>query len=174
MTMGCKPVPGTNREGSGLVTDHGFEMMRSKGYSLVETLIVIVLVSIIAGIGYPRLRTALVKSDVRSARTTMITLYQKTKAAAMESSRPTTLHFNGTSAWITAIPRLMPGMGIRDTIGPVENLYTRYGVAVSATPVANLVVNPRGWGTSGWTTVFVSRAGYTDSMVVSAFGRVQK
>jgi hypothetical protein len=42
------------------------------------------------------------------------------------------------------------------------------------TPAAQITVDPRGFGSLTVTTVWVTRSGVSDSMVVSGFGRLIK
>lgn len=145
------------------------------GFTLVETLIVIVMAGILTMMGWPRLRDAKIRSDVRSSRSHVVALYARARSEAIETRRTTTLHFSGTSAWVTASPRLATtGSGTIDTIGAVDNLFVTYGVNVAAAPVTQVTVDPRGLGTSAATTITLSRAGVTDSVAISLFGRVQR
>ena len=149
--------------------------MRSNGFSLVEMMVALVVAGLIVLIGWPRFRETLVKSDVRSARGTVLAAYARARAAAIQSGRSITLQFSGTSAWVTGTPRLTPRAGsTSDTVGAVEDLSRRYGVTVSAAPVSALTIDPRGFTSAALTTVYVSRAGFTDSVVISGFGRVLK
>jgi len=144
------------------------------GFTLIEAVIVFVMVGILTAIAYPRLTGGVARNSVRSARGHIISLYSKTRAAAIETSRATTLNFTAGTAWITASPRLNAGAGTVDTIGQVENLTGQYGVTVTFAPAGQLTVDPRGFGSATLTTVRVTRGGFTDSMVVSGFGRVIK
>lgn len=145
------------------------------GFSLVEMLIVIVVVGLVTLSGWPRLRDAKIRSDVRSARGQVIGLYARARASAVETGRQTTLRFSGTSAWITATPRLAALAGsTADTVGDVSNLFTTYGVGVAAAPSTTITVDPRGVGTSSATTIRLTRAGIVDSIRFSAYGKVQK
>lgn len=148
---------------------------RRRGFSLIEMLIVIVVVGLVTLSGWPRLRDAKIRSDVRSARGQVIGLYAKARASAVETGRQTTLRFSGTSAWITATPRLTALAGSTvDTLGGVSNLFTTYGVGVAAAPSTTVTVDPRGIGTSATTTIRLTRAGIVDSIQISAYGKVQK
>jgi type II secretory pathway pseudopilin PulG len=138
---------------------------------MVEAVIVIVMMGIVLAIGYPSLNRARVKSDVRSARTNAVGLYYQARASALMTGRFTTLTFSGNQAVITATPRLS-GVGTADTIGNVENLGLLYRVTVSASPSNALTVDPRGLGSSAATTVYFTRNGQQDSMMVTGFGRV--
>lgn len=144
------------------------------GFALIEAVTVFVLIGIITAYAYPRLAGGSDRNNVRGARGHIISLYAKARAAAIETNRATTLNFSANTAWITAAPRLAAGAGTVDTIGEVENLNTRYAVTVTWSPSAQLTIDPRGFGSSTLTTVWVTRSGFTDSMVVSGFGRVIK
>ena len=141
------------------------------GFTLIETLVVIVMISIILTIGFPSLNRARVKSDIRSARNQAVALYYTARSSAVMTGRVTTLTFNGNRAVITATPRLSGG-STADTIGNVEDLGVIYGVTVSATPGNALTVDPRGLGSSVATTVYFTRNGQQDSMLVTGYGRV--
>lgn len=142
------------------------------GFSLIEILMVIVLIGIMAGMGFPTMRDALVKSDVKSARSQAMLLYAQGRASAQESGRAITLNFAGNTALLTGTPRLLAGAGTIDTIAGPTNLLTTYKVTVTGNPSTALTIDPRGFGTSAGTTITFSRAGYSDSIVVSNFGRI--
>ncbi len=140
-----------------------------RGFSLIEMLLVVVLIGIVTAIGLPRLRDAKVRSDVRSARVVLVSLYSQARAAAVQTSRTTTLNVSGTSAWITANS---PAGGTLDTIGTVRNLSQGYGVALAATP-NQVTIDPLGFGRLG-TTIVLSNAGIVDSIMITGFGRIQR
>ena len=144
------------------------------GFTLIEAVIVFVLIGIITAYAYPRLVGGTVRNNVRAARGHLISLYSKARAAAIETNRPTTLNFTANRAFITASPRFAAGVGTVDTIGAVDNLTTRYGVTLTWNPAAQIAIDPRGFGSLTVTTVWATRGGVTDSMVVSGFGRVIK
>ena len=150
-------------------------MTKTRGFSLIEMLLTLVVVGLISLIGWPRLHRTIQKSDVRSARTTVAAVFVQARAAAIQGSRTVTLQFSSTNVWATGTPRLTPAVGsTADTVGQVQNLYQRYGVAVSASPGPSLTIDPRGFTSTTSTTVMVSKAGHTDSLVVSGFGRLQQ
>jgi prepilin-type N-terminal cleavage/methylation domain-containing protein len=148
---------------------------RRKGFTLIETLLVIVIISILVLISYPKVSSAMVKTNVRSARTTLANMFAKARAAATQTNRKTRLKFSGNRVWIVASPRALPGVGTVDTIGPVENLNTLYGVTVT-TPVDSVNFDPRGLagGFGATSTLKVAKSGHTDSIVVNGLGRVVK
>jgi prepilin-type N-terminal cleavage/methylation domain-containing protein len=141
------------------------------GFTLIEILVVVVIIGIIVGIGFPSLNRAKVKSDVRSARSQAVALYYQARSTAFVTGRLTTLTFTGNQAVITATPRLS-GVGTADTIGNVQDLGQLYGVAVTVSPGNAVAVDPRGLGNSVPTTIYFTRSGQQDSMLVTGFGRV--
>ena len=153
---------------------HGGPVPRASraGFTLIEILIVVVLIGIMTGIGFPKMRDALVKSDVKSARSQAMLLYAQGRASAQESGRAVTLNFAGNTVLLTGTPRLLAGAGTVDTIAGPINLVTTYKVTVTGNPSTALTIDPRGFGSSAGTTIKFTRAGYSDSIVVSNFGRI--
>lgn len=146
------------------------------GFTLIETLIVLGVVGVLFAIGFPTIRTAMIKANVRSARSSVITLYNQSRARAIREGRSVTLRFTSTSAWATASPRRSGGAGDCDTVGTTRQLANAYGVTVTATP-DSFRIDPRGLGiqpsTSG-TTILLARSGAQDSVLISGYGRVSK
>jgi len=143
----------------------------SAGFTLVELMVVIIMIGLVSLLSAPKMRDALARANVRSARSNSIALYQRARASAIESGRVTTLRFTGNVALVTAGPRLT-GSGTLDTIGNPQNMFQLYQVSVTAG--GPLTIDPRGLGTSAATTIYLRRAGFTDSFVVTGFGRLVK
>lgn len=154
----------------------GFSTVRSRsGFSLIEMLLVVVLIGIMLAIGLPRLRETKIRSDVHSARVTLVSLYAQARAAAVQTSRTTTLNVGTTRAWVTATPRISYLAGsTTDTIGTVREFLQTYGVTLSAAPVNQLRVDPRGFGSSSATTITLTNSGIVDSITITAFGRIER
>src|SRR2546426_205672 len=76
--------------------------MSRKGFSLIEMITVLVLIGIIAAIGFPRLRDALEKQNVRSAKALIATLAATARGAAIQRGCAATLNMTVDSAWVTA------------------------------------------------------------------------
>lgn len=150
-------------------------MTRRSGFTLIETLMAIVIVALLVLIGFPKVSSAMIKTNVRGARTTLANMFTKARTVATQTNRKTRLKFNGNQVWIVASPRLLPGAGTVDTIGPVENLNTLYGVTVTS-PVDSVTFDPRGLaaGFGASSTLKVAKSGHTDSIVVDGLGRVVK
>ncbi len=135
------------------------------GFTLSEMLIVIVVMGGLMLLALPRFRAVVQQSDVRGARTKVVTLYNQARTAAMTTNRPTAVRFSGNTAVITAT---LPGGGL-DTLGGVEDLHREYGVTVSSPAV--LAVDPRGFGRGGG-TIELMRGPYADTVLISGFGKV--
>ncbi|MGH7580894.1 MAG: GspH/FimT family pseudopilin [Gemmatimonadales bacterium] len=154
--------------------------MRSRvGFTLVEAVIVVVLLGLMVLIGFPRISSAMVQSDLRSARTTMVNLVATARTAAVQSNRRTWIKFEGNTAHVLARPRMMPGGGgavdPADTVGVVQDLAVQYKVAV--TPgLDSIQFDPRGFGTDlgGSTSIVVSRDGHSSTITIDGLGRVRK
>ncbi len=150
-------------------------MKRRDGFTLVETLIVVVLLGLIALVAYPKMSSAMLRNDVRSARTALVNLVAKARAGATQGNRATWIKFEGNSAYVLARPRRLPGAGDADTLGAVEDLAEAYGVALAAT-VDSIQFDPRGIGTGfgSSATILVSHGSYSDAITVDALGRITK
>lgn len=148
--------------------------MNKRGFSLTEALVVMVVAGILGLLGFPTLASAMNRRMAWNARAVAIGMYSRARSNAMETGRSTTLTWTGNVAVITAGPRLLPGVGTVDTIGKPEDFGLQYGVVVTGTPGAALSIDPRGLGTSASTTVFFSRNGVRDSVMVTGYGRVVK
>ena len=151
-------------------------MRRRDGFTLVETLIVIVLLGLIVLIGFPKLSSAMVQSDLRSARTTMINMVATARAASVQSNRITWIKIEGSSVYVGATPRLVPlALSTADTVGSVQDLADLYGVAVVA-GVDSIQFDPRGFGMGfGTDASFVlSRGDHSSTITIDGLGRVRK
>src|SRR3989442_10870426 len=79
--------------------------MRTRGFTFIEVLIVMVLIGIIAALGIPRIRDAIQKNNVRSARAAIGTLVAKARGAAVQRGCKSAIHFTAGAAgenWGTA------------------------------------------------------------------------
>src|SRR3989442_15182596 len=72
--------------------------MRTRGFTFIEVLIVMVLIGIIAALGIPRIRDAIQKNNVRSARAAIGTLVAKARGAAVQRGCKSAIHFTAGGA----------------------------------------------------------------------------
>jgi prepilin-type N-terminal cleavage/methylation domain-containing protein len=150
---------------------------RRVGFTLIEIMIVVVIFGIMVIVAYPKASSALVKNDVRSARTTLANTFSKARAVAMQGSRTGRVEFNGNNVLVTASPRVVAVAGSdRDTVGGVQNLNSVYHVTLSSS-VASIAYDPRGFVTSGLSQplkFYLTRSGKRDSLTLDYLGRVTK
>jgi prepilin-type N-terminal cleavage/methylation domain-containing protein len=149
---------------------------RRHGFTLIEMLMVIVIISLTMLMALPRFRAAVNRSNMLSARAKVMASFSAARAAAAGSGRVTTLHVAGNQVWVTGAGRFKLPIGANtiDTIVLPKNLNTMYGV--TATPSAGtVVVGQNGLGNSGGTTnIVLSHGNLSDTVKISQYGRVQK
>jgi prepilin-type N-terminal cleavage/methylation domain-containing protein len=154
-------------------------MARRTGFTLVETMLAVVIVSIMSLIAFPKVRSSMIKSDLRGARTRIVNMLSTARVTAAQGNRSTWLKFNGNTAVVTASPRrkLPIGANTQDTIGTTVNLSTVYGTTVSLSGGNTQVAyDPRGVasGFGASVTISLARSGYSQTVVVDMLGRVTK
>jgi prepilin-type N-terminal cleavage/methylation domain-containing protein len=149
---------------------------RRDGFTLVETLIVVVLLGLIVLIGFPKISSAMVQNDVRGARTTVVNMMAKARAAAVQSNRVTWIKIEGTSVYVGATPRLVSdGVSTADTVGAVQDLADVYGVALAGED--SIQFDPRGFGTgfgADPVDIVLSRGDHSSTITIDGLGRVIK
>ena len=148
--------------------------MRKSGFTFIEVMIVMIIIGLIAALGIPRIRDAIEKQNVRSARAAYSTLVAKARAAAVErgcrSALFTTSGSNGR-AWVTACR--VTGAG-RDTLGGIDPIAARYGITVTAGK-DSVTFDPRGIAIERVRTVIHFQSGnIRDSVVVNSLGKVTR
>src|SRR5947208_16440847 len=107
--------------------------MRTRGFTFIEVLIVMVLIGIIAALGMPRTRDAIQKTNVHAARAALGTLVAKARGAAVQRGCKSAIHFtsgSGGTVWITACK--VSNSALTDTLGGIEQLAARYSVTLTA------------------------------------------
>lgn len=159
------------------MTSHKKEdSVRSRsGFTLIEALIVVVILGLIVLLGYPKVGAAMAKTDLRSARTTVINLVATARAASVQTNRRTWIKFEGNKAYVLARPRQKPPLvgNEVDTVGTVQNLSAQYKVTV-APALDSIQFDPRGFGVSLADTITLSRNSHTETVTLDGLGRVIK
>ena len=146
-----------------------------QGFTLIETLLVILILGVVVLIGFPRMSAGMTSAGVRGARTTLINMLAKARSAATQTNRIALVKIQGNNAFVLLRPRLLPGAGDADTLGAVARLGEGYGVTVTAT-IDSVRFDPRGMGTGfgTGTTFLVSRNGSSETIRIDGLGRVTK
>jgi Tfp pilus assembly protein FimT len=155
--------------------------MSRSGFTTIEMIIVVILIGLITMIGFPRMRAALQKSNVRSTRVALAGLTSIARAAAVQRGCRAAVHFRtGASgvgrSWVTACPRTKAGAGTVDTLGGVEQLATRYSVTLTTTR-DSVQFNPRGLNMDFLQTVVRVQGAIAeakDSTVINQVGKVTR
>jgi prepilin-type N-terminal cleavage/methylation domain-containing protein len=153
--------------------------MNKRGFSFIEIMIVMVIIGVVASFGIPRIRDAVLKTNIRSARVGFSVLAVKARQAAVARGCRGVVHITaGTSGtvWVTVCQLTATGnVGAAvDTLGSIEQLAARYGVSI-ATTADSIQYDPRGISI-GYTQAIVrftaSGTSAMDSAVVNAIGKV--
>jgi prepilin-type N-terminal cleavage/methylation domain-containing protein len=152
--------------------------MSRSGFTFMELMVVVVIVGVIAMIGFPKIKDAIDKTNVRSARSAAGTYVATARQAAIQRGCRGVVHFSAGASgkvWVTVCPRMSTtGSGTIDTIGVVSKLAKLYGVTLSQTR-DSVQFDPRGLNLDNATTVtvrFAGTSGRTDSIVVNQLGKV--
>jgi prepilin-type N-terminal cleavage/methylation domain-containing protein len=127
------------------------------GFTLIEIATALVIISLLVLIGIPKFNAAMAQQNVRGARTMMVNLVAKARAAATQGNRRTRLVTNGNRAWIVATPRVTALAGSTfDTADSIK-------------------FDPRGMSWGGIVdTMRMTKSGHTDWLAIDAMGRVTK
>jgi prepilin-type N-terminal cleavage/methylation domain-containing protein len=139
-----------------------------RGFSLVELMIVVVMMGIMTGIGYPRLRDQLARADLRAAAARVAAVYAQGRANAIQTGRTTTLNATGNRVWLTTVVA-----GVLDTVGTVQHLDSMYKSTLTA-GVATVDIDPRGIVNIGADdTLTVARGSYSKLVIIGRYGRIE-
>jgi prepilin-type N-terminal cleavage/methylation domain-containing protein len=147
--------------------------MRNKGFTTIEMVIVVVLMGVIAAMAFPRIRGALDRQNVRSARAAAQTFVVKARAAAVQRGCRGTLHLPADGRMWVTVCRLVPAGGsTRDTLGPIETLAARYNVTILPSR-DSVAFDARGLKINfERVTIAFTHGSITDSLVVNELGKV--
>jgi len=148
-----------------------------RGFTLIEMLVALVVVSLVLLIGLPKFSSAMTSQNLRGSRTVVVNMLAKARAASTESNRLTWLKVSGNKAWILARPRTVAAAGSNaDTLGVVEDLNKRYGVTVAMSR-DSIGFDPRGIASElggGAVTLTVTKSSHSEVVTIDALGRVVK
>jgi prepilin-type N-terminal cleavage/methylation domain-containing protein len=150
--------------------------MGRRGFTMFELIVVIVIIGVITLIGFPKIKDALDKTNIRSARVAAATYVATARAAAVERGCRGVVHFSGSTGtvWVTVCPRMSTsGSGTIDTIGVVDPLASLYNVTMTET-LDSVQFDPRGLRLNANTTtvLLTTSSGGRDSIVINQLGKV--
>lgn len=148
-------------------------MSRRRGFTLIETLVVVVVMGLVMLIALPSLQNAWAHSSVLSAKSKVTSLYYRARAAAVESSRTGILVVSGGNAYVVARPRLTSLAGSTvDTVTRVENVYSQFQVNLTS-DVDSVRISPTGIGMNSANLV-LTKGSYADTLSINQYGRILK
>jgi type II secretory pathway pseudopilin PulG len=149
-------------------------IVKRLGFSLVETLLVVVVIGLIGLIALPRLNAAFDKSNVVSAKSHLTALYGAARTAAASGSQTAVLRLNGNQVYVYAWPRRKAPLAGNtvDTIVRPANLSTTYGVSLSG-GADSVRIGSSGLGMDSAVVILTKRAAI-DTVIISRYGRVLK
>ena len=145
--------------------------MRRSGFTAIELMIVIILIGVIAAVGFPKVHAALDKTNVRSARVAVGTYAATARSLAIQRGCRAVLHFAygaSSGVWVTSC---RPGAMTIDTVGQVKNVYLDFNVTLSATR-DSVQFDPRGLSLETVNTIvsFTGNVGAnTDSVIIAGY-----
>jgi len=146
------------------------------GVSAVEMILVMTIMGLLTAMGFPEMRHALDKADVRAARADVTTFTALARAAAVQRGCRSVLHLASgadSRVWVTACPRYLPGAGTVDTVVPIDDIRSRYHVSLTATD-DSVQFDPRGLRVDYRTTVVRfsgAAASNADSVTINSLGK---
>jgi hypothetical protein len=73
---------------------------------------------------------------------------------------------------VSGPPRLKAGAGTIDTVTPVEDVYTEYGITASVS-TDSILLDQSGLGRNG-STIILSKSGRADTITIGQYGWIQK
>ncbi len=148
-------------------------MQKSKGFTLVEVMIVVVLVGVLLRFALPYFRSGTTKADTRGAADAAAALHELAKQTAIQRSRTSKLVMDRTNVTMVVVATKISGAGY-DTVGQVQNLSSRFGVTFTTSPTRDtLTFTPRGIGIeSSDTKIIFNKLTYYDTVTVSSTGRL--
>lgn len=132
--------------------------MRSRGFTLIELIVVIAVVAILLGLGVPSFREQLARRALEGAATELSSDLQYARSQAVSSNAATTLVTNSTTQYtiatggtthkiVTMDPALTITSGVTVTYDPLRAMANATSITVSSSKTAaqlRLDTNPMG------------------------------
>jgi prepilin-type N-terminal cleavage/methylation domain-containing protein len=142
------------------------------GFTAIEMLIVMVLIGLLSAVALPYLRTGPSKASVNGATSAIAGYHAIARNAAISRGRVAVLVIKAAAPATVLVVLRRTGSTAVDTVGAVENLYSRFSVTLSTTS-DSLIFTPRGIGIgSSTTTVIATRGTVADTLTISGAGRL--
>ena len=146
--------------------------MKRNGFTLIETLLVVVLMGLVTLMALPKLNSAFDRTGVLNAKARIMALYSTARSIAISADQTAILRVNGNQVYLYARPRRRAGAGSVDTIIRPTDLYSVYGVTVSG-GADSVRVASTGLGLDS-AAVILTKSTFVDTIFISRYGRVIK
>ena len=138
------------------------------GFTLVEILIVIAIMSIVLAMALPKMGNMNDRNQMRSAKDGIASRMSTVRAQAISTGRVSTLYLAGDSI------RYTTGTGATETAkGTTINLNRQFGVKVISSAVT-IAFDGRGMTSGAAQKVIFTRGSLTDSLCISPIGLVNR
>lgn len=141
---------------------------QTRGYTLIESLVVMALLGILAAVAFPRLARSTSSMAVRGSKQRIASYLAVTRSAAIQRGRMARFVITGNT-----IKVLVDSAATQTTFARVIDLGADQGVTITATR-DTIPFDPRGLasGFSGTARIVVQKAGARDSVCVIGMGRI--
>ena len=148
--------------------------MGRKGFSTIEMIIVVILIGVIASIGFPRLRRGLEKQRIRNTKALLATMVATARGTAIQRGCTATLNLAADSAWVTACGLTGNPPPQNQLVGTAKRVKADVNITLSYTQ-STITYDPRGMRlTFQPTTVRVIGPPYRDSVIINELGKVKR
>ena len=141
---------------------------RSRGFSLLELLLVVVVIGILLAMVAPRIATALSRRSVVGATAGFESLFRRARATAIQSRLPATITF---ASGVASVSVVRAGSSV--VIGQNLDFPDQYGVTATASAVT-LQIEPTGLVLAGTPfTLIATKGDAADTVRITGYGRVE-
>lgn len=148
--------------------------MGRKGFSTIEMIIVVILIGIVASIGFPRLRRGLEKQRIRNTKALIATMVATARGTAIQRGCVATVNFTADSMWVTSCGVTGNPPPVNVLVGTAKRVKADVNITLSASQ-ATINYDPRGMRlTLQPTTIRVIGPTYQDSVVINELGKVKR
>jgi prepilin-type N-terminal cleavage/methylation domain-containing protein len=143
-------------------------MHRSRGFTLIETLVVMALLGILAAVAFPRLARSTTSMSVRGSKQRVASYLAVARSAAIQRGRVARFVRTGNT-----IKVLVDSANTQATFARVIDLGADQGVTVTPTR-DTIAFDPRGlaFGFNGTARIVLRKGTYSDSVCVIGMGRI--